>query len=90
MTILSYVLAFLFAIGVLGGFTTFSSFSLQTFTLLDSGEPGRALLNVALSVILDLYGISFTEILKRLLLNTVRDAAGKERLPLPSETENEV
>lgn len=47
-------------------------------------------LNVALSVILDLYGISFTEILKRLLLNTVRDAAGKERLPLPSETENEV
>lgn len=45
--------------------------------------------NVALSVILDLYGISFTEILKRLLLNTVRDAAGKERLPLPSEMEAE-
>lgn len=38
--------------------------------------------NVALSVILDLYGISFPEILKRLLLNTVRDAAGKARLPL--------
>lgn len=40
-------------------------------------------LDVALSVILDLYGIPFAEILKRLLLNTVRDAAGKERLPLP-------
>jgi D-alanine-D-alanine ligase len=39
-------------------------------------------LDVALSVILDLYGISFYEILKRLLLNTVRDASGKERLPL--------
>jgi D-alanine-D-alanine ligase len=39
-------------------------------------------LDVALSVILDLYGISFYEILKRLLLNTVRDAAGKERLSL--------
>lgn len=38
-------------------------------------------LDVALSVILDLYGISFYEILKRLLLNTVRDAAGRERLP---------
>lgn len=38
-------------------------------------------MDVALSVILDLYGISFYEILKRLLLNTVRDAAGKERLP---------
>jgi D-alanine-D-alanine ligase len=45
-------------------------------------------LDVALSVILDLYGISFYEILKRLLLNTVRDAYGKDRLPLPEETDN--
>ena len=44
-------------------------------------------LDVALSVILDMYGIPFVEILKRLLLNTVRDAAGKERLPLPAETD---
>jgi len=44
-------------------------------------------LEMALSVILDMYGISFYEILKRLLLNTVRDAFGKERLPLPAETE---
>lgn len=36
----------------------------------------------ALSNILDMYGISFLDILKRLLLNTMRDAAGKERLPL--------
>lgn len=40
-------------------------------------------MDVALSVILDLYGISFYEILKRLILNTVRDAFGKERLPIP-------
>lgn len=39
--------------------------------------------DVALSSILDLYGISFLEILKRLLLNTVRDYQGKERLPVP-------
>jgi D-alanine-D-alanine ligase len=38
----------------------------------------------ALAYILDLYGISFQEILRRLLINTVRDATGKERLPLPS------
>lgn len=38
--------------------------------------------NVALSVILDMYGITFTEILKRLLLNTLRDAAGKQRINL--------
>ena len=36
-------------------------------------------LDVALSVILDKYGISFFEILKRLMLNTVRDYVGKER-----------
>ena len=42
-------------------------------------------LDVALAVILDLYGISFFEILKRLILNTVRDWSGKERLPLPDD-----
>jgi D-alanine-D-alanine ligase len=37
--------------------------------------------NCAIANILDMYGVSFNEILKRLLLNTMRDAAGKERLP---------
>ena len=46
-------------------------------------------LDVSLSVILDLYGISFYEILKRLILNTVRDARGKELLPLPDDSEVE-
>ena len=32
--------------------------------------------------ILKLYGLSFTDIMKRLLINTVRDAAGKEKLPI--------
>lgn len=36
----------------------------------------------ALSQILDLYGVSFLEILKRLLLNTVRDSLGKTLLPI--------
>jgi CrcB protein len=36
-------------IGLLGGFTTFSSFGLQTFTLLREGEMGLALLNIAVS-----------------------------------------
>ena len=38
----------------------------------------------AMAVILDLYGISFLEILKRLLLNTMRDMAGKQLLPIPN------
>ena len=36
-------------IGFLGGFTTFSSFGLQTFTLLQDGEFGLATLNLAAS-----------------------------------------
>lgn len=36
-------------IGLLGGFTTFSSYGLQTFTLLRDGELFFALLNVAAS-----------------------------------------
>lgn len=39
-------------------------------------------LDCALANILDLYDITFTEILKRLLLNTIRDSQGEERLPL--------
>jgi CrcB protein len=39
-------------VGICGGFTTFSSFSLQTFDLMRSGGWGRALANVVLSVVL--------------------------------------
>ncbi len=46
--------------------------------------------DVAISNILSLYGISFSEILKRLLLNTMRDAQGKERLPVPDTFQNQL
>ena len=39
-------------IGVLGGFTTFSSFSIETFNLIEQGEIVRALLNVFGSLVL--------------------------------------
>ena len=38
-----------FMIGVCGGYTTFSSFSLQTLDLARDGDWGKALLNTALS-----------------------------------------
>jgi fluoride exporter len=44
-------------VGFCGGFTTFSSFSLQTFDLLRSGSPWKAASNVLLSVALCLAAV---------------------------------
>ena len=44
-------------IGIFGGFTTFSSFSLQTLSLAQDGEWLRASGNVVLSVVLCLAGV---------------------------------
>lgn len=44
-------------VGLCGGYTTFSSFSLQTLNLMHSGEWPQASLNVAASVILCLLGV---------------------------------
>lgn len=39
-------------VGICGGFTTFSAFSLQTLDLLRDGSPTRAMANILLSVTL--------------------------------------
>jgi len=45
-------------IGICGGYTTFSSFSLQTFDLLRDGKPWAALANVGISVALCLAAVA--------------------------------
>ena len=50
-------------IGFLGGFTTFSSFGLQTMSLLNDGEWGYATLNVVLSVALCLVAVWIGQII---------------------------
>lgn len=45
------------AVGILGGFTTFSSFSLDTIILIERGELAQAALYVVLSVVVCLAGL---------------------------------
>jgi CrcB protein len=48
-----------FMIGICGGYTTFSSFSLQTLTLVEDGEWMKAAANAVLSFVLCLLGVWF-------------------------------
>jgi len=50
MTMTSSMRAFVF-VGILGGFTTFSSFGLDTFSLAHGGRPVYAVVNVAVQVV---------------------------------------
>ena len=52
-------------IGVLGSFTTFSTFSIETLNLLEQGDMLRAAVNIVLSVMLCLAAVWFGVLLGR-------------------------
>lgn len=54
-------------VGVLGSFTTFSTFSIETLNLLEQGEIMRAMANIVLSVFVCLFAVWFGVLIGRQL-----------------------
>ena len=52
-------------IGVLGGFTTFSTFGVESFQLIESGEFMTALIYMSASVIFGILGIWLSQLIVR-------------------------
>lgn len=63
--------AFIF-IGILGAFTTFSTFGLESFNLFREGQAGYALINMVLSNVLGLGLVFAGFILSRYITNLIR------------------
>ena len=54
--------------GILGGFTTFSTFSLETINLYQNGNTFLAILNIVLSIVFCLGGVLLGKILAKVII----------------------
>lgn len=54
-------------VGLLGSFTTFSTFSIETLNLLESGDLFRASLNIVISIVICLFAVWLGVVLGRQL-----------------------
>lgn len=70
-TVSSNVRLFIF-IGILGGYTTFSTFSLETFNLMRDGEYRIAIVNVIFSVVLSIGAVFAGYLASKTLMNLVK------------------
>lgn len=70
-TLIDPALRSFLTVGFLGAFTTFSTFSLETINLLQDGEAGLALLNVAASVAAGLASCWLGMLAARLLMRAI-------------------
>ncbi|KKG15441.1 chromosome condensation protein CrcB [Methanosarcina sp. 2.H.T.1A.6] len=59
-------MVYLLNIGILGSFTTFSTFAYETFKLLEDGQNVSFFLNICLNVMLCLLGVSIAYLALRL------------------------
>jgi CrcB protein len=56
--------------GILGGFTTFSTFSLETINLYQNGNTFFAILNIVLSIAFCLGGVVLGKIIAKVIIST--------------------
>ncbi len=73
-------------IGICGGYTTFSSFSLQTLDLFRDGKPVAAIVNIGLSVILCLIAVSAGYV-SAMAINDSPARAQAHKAPKPPQAE---